>query len=134
VIFLDASVLLAAEDLDDTHHAAAADVLAGGSLATLDLAAYEVTNVAERAWGDGDAGKRLRDRVWAIAELGTLVRADAALLDRAAELAREHELSAYDAAYLAGAQRVGSTLVSCDERDLVSKGLAQSPASALADR
>lgn len=134
MIFLDASVLLAAEDLDDAHHAAAADVLTGGSLATLDLAAYEVTNVAERAWGDSNAGKRLRDRVWAIAELGTLVRADTALLDRAADLAHEHVLSAYDAAYVAGAERVGATLVSCDERDLVSKGLAQSPASALTDR
>lgn len=134
MIFLDASVLLAAEDLDDTNHAAATGVLASGSLATLDLAAYELANVAERAWDDSDAGQRLRDRVWAIAELGTLVRADASLLNRAAELAREHMLSVYDAAYVAGAEHVGAILVSCDERDLVSKGLAQSPASALADQ
>jgi predicted nucleic acid-binding protein len=48
---------------------------------------------------------------------------------RAAELAEDHELSAYDAAYVAAAASAGRSLVSCDARDLVSKGLAVLPAS-----
>lgn len=44
-----------------------------------------------------------------------------------AELSRRHALSAYDAAYLAAAERVGAPLASCDERDLISRGLATPP-------
>jgi hypothetical protein len=51
------------------------------------------------------------------------------LLSRAATLADEHTISVYDAAYVAAADQAGGTLVSCDVRDLVSKGLASSPAS-----
>lgn len=127
MIFLDASVLLAAEDVDDPNHVAAAALLVGGALGTLELAAYEVTNVAETRWRDPQAGQRLRQRVWAIAELGTLLRVDRALSERAAELSRQHSLSAYDAAYVAAAERVGAPLASCDERDLVSRALAQLP-------
>lgn len=127
MIFLDASVLLAAEDLDDAHHRPATALLRSGALATLELAAYEVTNVAEVRWGDPEASRRLRQRIWAIAELGVLVRADRTLGERAAEIARRDALSAYDAAYVAGAERVGAPLASCDERDLVSRGLAQLP-------
>ena len=127
MIFLDASVLLAAEDLDDPNHPAAAALLRSGGLGTLELAAYEVTNVAEVRWRDPEAGRRLRERAWAVADLGALVRADRALADRTAELSREHSLSAYDASYVAGAERVGASLASCDERDLVSRGLAKLP-------
>ncbi len=127
MIFLDASVLLAAEDLDDANHSAAADLLRTGALATIDLAAYELTNVAEVRWRDPAASRRLRERVWAIAELGVLVRVDRALAERAAELSREHTISAYDAAYIAGAERTGTPLASCDVRDLVSRGLAKLP-------
>jgi predicted nucleic acid-binding protein len=127
LIFLDASVLLAAEDLDDPNQPAAAALLRTGALGTLDLAAYEVTNVAEVRWRDQQAGRRLRERVWAIGELGALVRVDRALSQRTAELSRRHALSAYDAAYVAAAERIGAPLASCDERDLVSRGLAQPP-------
>lgn len=65
------------------------------------------------------------ERVWAIAELGALVRIDRALAERTAELSRQHTISAYDAAYVAGAERVGGPLASCDERDRVSRGLAK---------
>lgn len=129
--FLDASILLAAEDLDDAHHAASAALLKTGALSTLDLAIYEITNVAERRWRDRAASLRLRERVWAIAELGTLVRVDQPLADRAAELVRQHDLSAYDAAYVAGAERLGVPLASCDQRDLISRGLARAPADLL---
>jgi predicted nucleic acid-binding protein len=129
--FLDASILLAAEDLDDAHHDASAALLKTGALSTLDLAIYEITNVAELRWRDRAASLRLRERVWAIAELGILVRVDQPLADRAAELARHHDLSAYDAAYVAGAERLGVPLASCDQRDLISRGLARAPADLL---
>ena len=132
MIFLDASVLLAAEDLDDANHEAAAALLRTGALGTLELAAYELTNVAEVRWRDPEAGARLRERVWAIGELGALVRVDRALGERIAELSRQHHLSAYDAAYVAGAERLGAPLASCDERDLVSHGLAKLPRELLA--
>ncbi len=132
MIFLDASALLAAEDIEDPSHPAASALLRAGSLGTLDLAAYEVVNVAEVRWRDRDAAQRLRERVWAIADLGVLVRVDRALAQRAAELAREHAISAYDAAYVAGAERVGAPLASCDERDLVSRGLAKLPRELIA--
>ena len=63
MIFLDASLLLAAEDLDDANHAAAAALLRTGALGTLDLAAYEVTHVAGTRWRDPQASQRLRQRV-----------------------------------------------------------------------
>jgi predicted nucleic acid-binding protein len=128
VIVLDASVLLAAEDADDPQHRDAERLLqAGHALATIDLAAYEVTNVAETRWHDPAAGGRLRERVWLIATLGRLVRVDRALADDAGRLAREHRLSAYDAAYLAAAHHLRAPLASCDRRDLVDPGLAVSP-------
>ena len=77
--------------------------------------------------GDPEAGRRLRERVWAIAEFGALLRVDRELAERAATLSREHALSAYDAAYVAGAELVGALLASCNERDLVSRGLARLP-------
>lgn len=133
MIFLDASVLLAAEDSDDTQHHAATALLRTGALATLDLALYETTNVAITRWRDPQAADRLTQRIWNIAELGTLVRVDLDLSGKLTQLAAQHNLSAYDAGYLAAAQRLGAPLASCDERDLVSVGLAQLPAN-LIDR
>jgi predicted nucleic acid-binding protein len=127
VIFLDASVLLAAEDTDDSQHEAARALLRTGTLATLDLALYETTNVAVARWKDAEAAERLAQRIWAIAELGNLVRVDLDLSDKIAQLAETERLSAYDAGYVAGARRLGITLASCDERDLVSAGLAELP-------
>lgn len=132
---LDASVLLAGEDADDEHHQDAVRLLGGEEpLTTLDLAFYEVTNVAIRAWQDRAAAWRLRERVVALADDGGLVRADSSLLSDAAAIAEEHRISAYDAAYVAAARRSGAQLVSCDVRDLVSRGLARLPADAGADR
>lgn len=128
MIVLDASVLLAAEDADDVHHADAQRLLESGRrLATIDLAVYEVTNVAETRWGSPAAAERLRERIWLIATYGQLVRVDRALADAAGQLARTHALSAYDAAYLAAAHQLGAELASCDHRDLVGPGLAELP-------
>lgn len=132
---LDASAILASEDPDDENHLDA--VRLGGHedpLATLDLAFYEVANVALRAWRDRSAAERLRERVIALAEDGGLTRVDSALLAEATTIADEHGISIYDAAYVAAARRAGARLVSCDVRDLVSRGLACRPADALAGR
>lgn len=125
---LDASVLLASEDPDDDHHTDAALLLGGvDPLATLDLAFYEVANVAVRSWRDQAAADRLRERVVAVADDGGLVRADSTLLAHAVAIAGEHGISVYDAAYVAAADHAGGQLVSCDLRDLVSRGLACLP-------
>jgi hypothetical protein len=64
---------------------------------------------------------------------GGVVPSTTSLLSRAAKLADEHTISVYDAAYVAAADQGGGTLVSCDIRDLVSKGLASSPATVHAE-
>lgn len=129
--FIDASVLLAREDADDDQHEAARGLLAGdASLATLDLAYYEVGNVAVRAWRDVLAAARLQSVVAAIAADGGLVRADETLIAHAVRVADTEGLSVYDAGYVAGAARAGAHLVSCDLRDLVNRGLAVTPQQA----
>jgi len=131
VWFVDASVLLAREDADDDQHEAARELLAGdATLATLDLAFYEVGNVAVRAWRDGQAAGRLQGLVDAIAADGGLVRVDEALIAHAVRIAETEGLSVYDAGYVAGAARAGAQLVSCDLRDLVSRDLAVTPRQA----
>jgi len=99
-------------------------------LATLDLAGYEATNVAVRAWRDHAAAARLRERVVALAEDGGLLRADAALLSIAAAIAEDHGIWVYDAVYVAAADDEGAQLVSGDRRDLGSRGLAALPGTA----
>ena len=127
MIFLAASVLLAAEDTDNREHEASLALLRTGDLATIDLALYETTNVAITRWRDPAAAGRVRERVWTIAELGTLVRVDRRLGEDIATLSAESGLSSYDAAYVVGARGLGAVLASCDRRDLVDVGLAQLP-------
>jgi predicted nucleic acid-binding protein len=130
-LLLDASAVLAAFDPDDRHHEHANALLADDSvtLATLDLARYEVANVAVRGWRAPDAVAPLLAALDVIADDGGVVVSTGQLLTRAAELAEHHAISVYDAAYVAAASE-GARLVSCDERDLVSKGLAVLPANA----
>lgn len=130
-LLLDASVLLAAFDPDDDHHEASRALLEDEetALATLDLARYEVANVAVRAWNAPASVHPLLDAIDRVGEDGGVLVADTALLRRAAELAGRHAISVYDAAYAAASIQAGLRLVSCDERDLVSRGLASLPAS-----
>lgn len=129
---LDASILLASEDPDDIHHQDARRLLEGtDALATLDLAFYEVTNVAIHSWHDSSAAHRLRSRVAAVGDDGGLVRADAALLERAVGIADDNGITVYDAAYVAAARVMDGQLVSCDVRDLVSRDLALLPGDAV---
>jgi predicted nucleic acid-binding protein len=132
VWFLDASVLLACEDIDDANHGAARHLLRGVEpIASLDLVYYEVLNVATRAWQDPLAADRLAARIGAVAEDGGLVRVDGSLVVSSAAVARAHDITVYDAAYVVAAGESGAELVSCDVRDLVSRGLARLPAEAL---
>lgn len=129
---VDASVLLAGEDLDDQHHTLARQLLVGtDAVATVDLAFYEVVNVAVRAWHDPAAARRLTALVSVIEDDGGVIRVDEALAATVAGLADRHGLSAYDAAYVAAATTSGYELVSCDLRDLVSRGLAVTPGAAV---
>jgi len=125
-LLLDASVILAAFDSEDRLHKPARAILTDDSvtLATLDLVRYEVTNVAVCAWRAPDRVVSLLETVERISRDGGVILSTTALLTRAAELAEEHAISAYDAAYVAAAAQTGGTLVGCDVRDLVSKGLA----------
>lgn len=128
-LLLDASVILAAFDADDDLHEPTRTILADRkvTLSTLDLARYEVANVAVRAWRDPARVASLLEVVDRISEDGGIVISTTALLTRAAQLAEEHAISVYDAAYVAAASQSGGKLVSCDIRDLISKGLASSP-------
>ena len=128
-LLLDASVILAAFDSDDALHGPSRSLLGDPevTLATLDLARYEVANVAIRAWHDLGRVAPLLEAIDRISGDGGVMSSTADLLNRAAKVAEEHTISVYDAAYVAAADRTGGTLVSCDVRDLVSKGLASSP-------
>lgn len=131
-VLLDASVLLAAFDPEDDHHKPARGLLEdeAATLATLDLARYEVANVAVRAWRAPESVASLLAVVERLADDGGVLLSTDTLLTRAAEIAERLTISVYDAAYVAAADESGHRLVSCDERDLVSKGLAELPASA----
>jgi predicted nucleic acid-binding protein len=134
-LLLDASVILAAFDSDDEFHGASQTLLADPdvTLTTLDLARYEIANVAVRGWCELARVTPLLEAVDRIAGDGGVIPSTTALLSRAAKLADDHTISVYDAAYVAAADQAGGTLVSCDIRDLVGKGLADSPASVQAD-
>lgn len=131
-LLLDASVLLAAFDPEDDHHQPARALLEDdeATLATLDLARYEVANVAVRAWRAPEAVAPLLTVIERLADDGGVLSSTDTLLTKAAEIAERHTISVYDAAYAAAASEGGHRLVSCDERDLVSKDLARLPAQA----
>ncbi len=128
-LLLDASVLLAAFDPEDNHHESARALLEDeeATLATLDLARYEVANVAVRAWRAPESVAPLLAAIERLAGDGGVLVSTGSLLTQAAELAERHTISVYDAAYAAAADAAGHCLVSCDERDLVSKNLATLP-------
>jgi len=126
---LDASVILAAFDSDDANHDASRAILgeSEATLATLDLVRYEVTNIAVRSWRSPARASALLEAIERIAEDGGVMVSTSALLTRAAEIAEEHSISVYDAAYVAASRQGDRVLISCDVRDLISKGLAVAP-------
>jgi predicted nucleic acid-binding protein len=126
---LDASVLLAAFDPDDGNHVASASLLrsSDASLSTLDLARYEVANVAVRSWRALESVPALLAAIERISADGGTVESTSLILQSAADLAEEFGISVYDAAYVAASRDLGHRLISCDHRDLVGNGLAHLP-------
>jgi predicted nucleic acid-binding protein len=128
-LLLDASVWVATFDPEDRYNVAAQELIArGAGLNALDLTLYEVANVALNRWKAPDDARLLVRLVCESCLAVTTV--DDQLADAAIALADEHNLSMYDAAYVAAAKRNGWTLVSADHRDLVRPGLAITPAEA----
>lgn len=131
VLLLDAGVWVAAKDGADRYWEAARGVAVDSDqpVAALDLTLYEVANVV-------GARKGLVEEATDMCRLissrcaGRMVAVDAQLIRRTVEVAAEHGLTAYDAAYVAAARLHDWTLVSTDIADLVSKGLAVAPDSA----
>jgi predicted nucleic acid-binding protein len=131
---VDASVVLGWYDVEDPYHAACVSIVTGEEwrLSTIDLVRLEVANVAVRSWRKPEAIGMLLEMVDRIGDDGGIVGMNTPLVTMAAHLAEVEGISVYDAAYVIGARKRGQVLVSCDERDLVSRGLAISPADALA--
>jgi predicted nucleic acid-binding protein len=131
VFLLDASVWVLLVDPEDPHHGDAVALIRdrAASLAALDLTLYEVANAIGVKRSDAREAANVihlllaccRDRV---------VSADVESVGSVLEIAAEHGLTAYDAAYVAAARRRGWTLVSTDIADLVSRGLAVAPGAA----
>jgi predicted nucleic acid-binding protein len=88
------------------------------------------SNVAVRAWRAPESVTPLLAVVARLADDGGVLPSTDTLPMRAAEIAERHAISIYDAAHAAAADEGGYRLVSCDERDLVSKDLAALPATA----
>jgi predicted nucleic acid-binding protein len=128
VRLVDAGVWIAIADPDDRYHAVAHSIVSDleGSLAALDLTFYEVANIMGPKKGQPREGRAL-SRLIAKRCGENVIAVDPDLIDSALEVATEHRLTAYDAAYVAAARRHGWTLVSTDIADLVSRGLAVAP-------
>lgn len=129
LLLLDASVLLAAFDTEDRYHHQARKILEypAASVATLDLARYETVNVVIRAWQQPNLVPTLLAVIDRVGDDGGLIPSTTRLLQLAADLAIENDISVYDATYAAAAIDSGSRLISCDHRDLINKNLAQPP-------
>jgi predicted nucleic acid-binding protein len=128
---VDASVWVAVADPGDRYHADAQALVVdvGQPLAALDLTLYEVANVMGPKKGQPREGRALLRLIERRCR-DSLLAADSDLLESALELAADHGITAYDAAYVAAARRHGWTLISADIADLVSKGLAVAPDAA----
>jgi predicted nucleic acid-binding protein len=128
VLLLDASVWAAVVDPGDRFHSSARSIVLGVDqpLSALDLTLYEIANVVGVKMSLPDQARDIAQLVVARCQ-ERLVRVDPQLLLSVSLVAAEHGLTAYDAAYVAVADRHDWRLVSLDIRDLVSKGLAVTP-------
>jgi predicted nucleic acid-binding protein len=128
---IDAGVWVAVADPHDRYHSAAHAIVAKVEqpLAALDLTFYEVANVMGPKKGRPREGRFL-SRLIEKRCSENLIAVDSDLIESALEVAAEHGITAYDAAYVAVARRYDWTLVSTDIADLVSKGLAVAPDAA----
>lgn len=131
MLLVDAGVWVAARDPEDRFHSAARKIVLELTrpVAAMDLTFYEVANVV------GARKKQVDEARYLLQLLASrcgenIVAADEELIGLALGVAAEHGITAYDAAYVAAADRNGWTLVSTDIADLVSKGLAVAPDAA----
>lgn len=131
MLLLDAGVWVAAKDDGDRFMASARELVlnTGRAAAALDLTYYEVANVIGAVWRQPEMAARVCRTLPVRCERIESVESN--LLESSIALIADQGLSAYDAAYVAVAQRYGWTLVSTDIRDLVSKGLAVTPDDAV---
>ncbi|MET0558213.1 MAG: PIN domain-containing protein [Solirubrobacterales bacterium] len=133
MLLIDASVWVSSGAPLERFHAESASLIWNRhpELAALDLTLYEVANTVGIKFSQPAEARKLIDTIVTCCTGDRLRGVDPGLLGLAIEIATEHGLSAYDAAYVAAAQRNGWQLVSIDVRDLVSKGLAVTPDAAL---
>ena len=130
MLLVDASVWVALADPGETFHDQAEALVSSSQvLSALDLTLFEVANAIGVKMGNQARAKRIGTILFRRCE-DHLVRVDPELMVEAVEIAAEHGITAYDAAYVAAARRHGCTLVSADIRDLVAKGLAVAPDAA----
>jgi len=131
VFLVDASVWVSLVERGSLYREAAVALVRerAQSLSALDLTMYEVANAIGVKQGDANEANRV-NRLLLKCCRDHVLRVEAQLVDAALQIAAEHDLSLYDAAYVAAARRHGMTLVSTDIRDLVSKGLAVTPDAA----
>jgi predicted nucleic acid-binding protein len=132
VLLVDASVWVGARDPEDRFHDDARRIVLdfARQVAALDVTFYEIANVM------GARKRQIREARYLLQTLATrcgddIVAVGPELIESALEIAAEHDLTAYDAAYVAASRRHGWTLVSTDIADLVSKGLAVAPDAAV---
>jgi predicted nucleic acid-binding protein len=131
-LLLDASVFVAVWDFDSPYRPASLGLVLDTDrpAAALDLTLYEIANVIGSRWGDRPGAVKVCRSVERRCQ-ENMIRIDRDLLEAAIDVAAEHGLTSYDAAYVAVARRHGWQLVSIDIRDLVSKGLAITPDAAV---
>lgn len=131
MFLVDASVWVSLAESGSPYREPAMSLLReqGPSLSALDLTLYEVANAIGVKQGNADEASRV-NRLLLKCCGDRVLKVDVELVEAALQIAAEHGLTAYDAAYVAAARRHGLTLVSVDVRDLVSKRLAVTPDAA----
>lgn len=129
-LLLDAGVWVAAASPSEKFHPEADALIEGRNpVAALDLTLLEVANVVGARRGQPKRARLLLETLMTRCR-DEIIRVDHGLIAAALDHAHAHGLTAYDAAYVAVAQRYNWTLVSTDIADLVSKGLAVAPDAA----
>ena len=131
MFLVDASVWVSLAESGSPYREPAMSLLReqGPSLSALDLTLYEVANAIGVKQGNADEASRV-NRLLLKCCGDRVLKVDVELVEAALQIAAEHGLTVYDAAYVAAARRHGLTLVSVDVRDLVSKRLAVTPDAA----
>jgi predicted nucleic acid-binding protein len=131
-LLLDAGVWVASGAADDRYHSQAVALVRDRheALAALDLTLYEVANALGVKHNQPRNAERLTRLILRCCGGSRLASIDSELIGTAVDVAGQHGITAYDAAYVAVAQRRGWQLVSTDIRGLVSRGLAVAPDAA----